>query len=71
MNLVKNLKIGQRVRAIKINDPHTRVLSGECGTIKFIDDLETIHVHWDSGASLGIIPEIDEFEIIAHQTQTL
>jgi len=71
MNLVKNLRVGQRVRAIQINDPYTRIKSGECGTIRFIDDLETIHVNWDSGSVLGIIPEIDEFEIIAHQSQTL
>lgn len=71
MNLVKNLRIGQRVRAIQINDAYATIKSGECGTIKFIDDLETIHVQWDSGSNLGIIPEIDQFEIIAHQTQTL
>jgi hypothetical protein len=71
MNLVKNLRVGQRVRAIQINDPYTRIKSGECGTIHFIDDLETIHVNWDSGSILGIIPEIDEFEIIPYQSQTL
>lgn len=71
MNLVKNLRVGQRVRAIQINDPYTEIKSGECGTIRFIDDFNTIHVKWDSGSMLGIIPEIDEFEIIAHQSQTL
>ena len=71
MNLVKNLRIGQRVRAIQINDPYTKIESGEYGTINFIDGFNTIHVNWDSGSTLGIIPEIDEFEIIAHQSQTL
>lgn len=61
---VKDLKIGQRVRAIKIEDPYTDIKSGDCGTINFIDDFDTIHVKWDSGSILGIIPGIDEYEII-------
>lgn len=68
---LKELKIGQRVKAIQIKDPYTELKSGDCGTINFIDDFDTIHVNWDSGLYLGIIPEIDVFEIIAHQTQTL
>jgi len=71
INPFQTFQIGQRIKAIQINDPYTKIQSGEHGTINFIDDFNTIHVNWDSGSTLGVIPEIDEFEIIAHQTQTL
>lgn len=70
-------KIGQRIRAIKIEDPYTEIQSGATGTIAFVDDFDTLHIDWDNGSRLGIIPGIDTFEmiddeeIIAHQTHTL
>jgi uncharacterized Zn ribbon protein len=64
MKSIKNLKIGQKVRAIKIEDPYTEIEAGSEGTITFIDDFGTIHVKWDSGRTLGIIPEVDKYEVI-------
>lgn len=77
MKRSKNYKIGQRIRAIKVEDPYTDIQLGATGTIAFVDDFDTLHVDWDDGHRLGIIPGIDEFEIIdneeiiAHQTHTL
>jgi hypothetical protein len=34
------------------------------GTIASIDDAGTLHVSWDSGWSLGLIPSQDEFTIL-------
>lgn len=34
---------------------------GTKGVVKIIDDLGTIHMKWETGSSLGLIPGIDEF----------
>ena len=34
------------------------------GAIDYIDDAPQIHVNWENGSSLALIPEVDKFEII-------
>lgn len=41
-----------------------RLRKGYTGTINHIDDIGTIHVRWDVGSTLGIIPGIDTFRVI-------
>lgn len=52
---------GSRIRFISSTDPYTKLSEGEEGTVDFIDDLGTVHVSWDSGSSLGLIPGEDRF----------
>jgi hypothetical protein len=33
------------------------------GTIIMVDSMGTIHVSWDNGRTLGVIPDEDDFEI--------
>ena len=40
--------------------------AGTIGTITNIDDAGTIHVKWETGSSLGLIPSIDVFEVIRY-----
>ena len=54
---------GKRVRLIFMRDEST-VKSGDEGTVRYEDDMGQIHVDWDSGSTLAIIPEVDEFEWI-------
>jgi hypothetical protein len=54
---------GKRVRIIEMIDDYA-VPEGTEGTILHTDDAGTIHVHWDNGRMLGIIPEIDKYEIL-------
>jgi len=56
--------IGKRIRLIKMDDPYTKLVNDDEGTITGIDGIGQIMVKWDNGSSLSIIPEIDEFEII-------
>jgi len=57
---------GDRVRLVSCSDPYTRLRPGDVGTVTFIDDLGTVHVKWDSGASLGIVAEAgDRVEKVA------
>ena len=41
---------------------------GTIGTVDFIDDAGTIHMSWETGSSLGLIPETDSFEVIKEET---
>lgn len=34
------------------------------GIIDYVDDAPQIHVNWENGSSLALIPEVDKFEII-------
>jgi len=52
-------KVGDRVKLIHTRDPYTKLESGARGTVKFIDSLGTIHVQWDNGPNLGMIPGED------------
>jgi Domain of unknown function (DUF4314) len=48
--------VGTRVLLVRTTDEYTRLQPGATGTVNFIDDLGTIHVRWDDGSSLGIVP---------------
>lgn len=56
--------IGKRVRLIFMYDEYSKLVKGDMGTIRFIDDIGTIHVNWDKGSTLGLIPNVDEYEIL-------
>ena len=47
---------GTRVELTKMNDPYrTDLVPGCRGTVRFVDDMGTIHVSWDIGSSLGVV----------------
>lgn len=54
---------GTRVRLIAMDDRQAPPRGTE-GTVQFVDDAGTIHVQWDTGSSLGLIPGTDEWEVI-------
>ena len=54
---------GMRVEMVAMDDPQP-IERGTRGTIEFVDDMGTIHVKWDNGRGLGIVPDVDEFKII-------
>ena len=64
MNEVYNKFIGKRIRLISTNDEYTSLKFGDLGTINFVDDTGTIFVEWDNGSNLGLLPDVDRFEII-------
>lgn len=60
-----NADVGKRVELIFMNDPYPgKLASGSLGTIKAIDSIGQIHVSWDCGSSLALVPEVDRFNII-------
>ncbi len=50
---------GARVELVEMTDPYSRLVPGDRGTVKSVDDTGTIHVSWDRGGSLGILYGID------------
>jgi hypothetical protein len=50
---------GTRVVLIQMDDPYSKLLPGDKGTVRCVDDIGTIHVTWDRGSSLGIVYGVD------------
>ena len=55
---------GDRIRLINMDDPYSPVEPGTEGTVRMVDDLGTVHVNWDNGRTLGVVPDVDEYELI-------
>ena len=53
-NLRKEYPEGTRLSLISMDDPYSKLLPGDRGTVKSVDDAGTIHVRWDRGSSLGV-----------------
>jgi len=58
------VKIGDRVVLVYTSDPHTANKPGVKGTVSWIDAMGTVHVKWDNGSHLGLIPGEDAFDIV-------
>lgn len=50
-----------RVQMVSDMDDIQAVPVGSIGVVTGVDDFGTIHVNWETGSSLGIIPEFDQF----------
>jgi hypothetical protein len=52
---------GTRIVLGEMSDPYAPVPPGTRGTVKFVDDMGTIHPQWDNGRTLGLIYGEDSF----------
>ena len=55
--------IGTRLELINMEDAQA-VPSGTKGRVVCVDDMGTIHMKWDNGRTLGLIPGVDSFKKI-------
>lgn len=55
--------MGCRVKLIHMNDFQAPP-AGTLGTVRFVDDMGSIHVSWDRGGSLALIAGEDMWEKI-------
>ena len=46
--------IGTRIELVSMNDPYTKLVPGDQGTVELVDDIGTIHVRWDCGSGLDV-----------------
>lgn len=61
---MKNNLEGKRIEVISTTDEYATLKPGDKGTVSFVDDLGTIHVTWDNGSSLGLVPGEDRYKFI-------
>ena len=59
--------VGTRIELISMEDPYAPVPSGTKGTVVCVDDMGTIHMKWDNGRTLGLIPGEDSFRKIEEE----
>lgn len=57
-------RVGRRVRLRYCSDTYAANPPGLEGTVTFVDDTGTLHVQWDNGSTLGLIPGVDRWEEI-------
>lgn len=50
--------VGCRVELINMDDSQAPPV-GTCGTVYGVDDVGTVHVHWDNGCGLGVVYGVD------------
>ena len=55
---------GQRIRLLHMEDQYQPVPDGTEGSVEFVDDAGQIHMKWDNGRTLALIPGVDRFELI-------
>lgn len=63
-NIKKYYKTGQKVRLIKMYDYIAPIPPLTIGIIEYIDDIGQIHINWNNGSKLALVPNVDEFEIL-------
>jgi hypothetical protein len=54
---------GKRITLIRMGDDPNPIKAGDQGTIRGEDGMGQIHVDWDNGRSLALIPGTDVYTI--------
>lgn len=52
---------GTRIHLINMDDPYAPVPSGTRGTVDHCDGAGQLHMIWDNGRTLALIPGVDDF----------
>lgn len=60
---------GIRIRLNHMDDPYAPVPPGTTGSVAFVDDAGNVHMKWDNGRSLSLIPGEDSFTIITNREE--
>jgi hypothetical protein len=70
---LSNVKIGDKIRIIRVADPYMGIKSGEIGTVvdtsmSKVADLEGLRlvmwIKWESGRETAIVARMDSFEVL-------
>lgn len=56
---------GTRIELVSMYDPYSPVAPGMIGAVHHVDDAGTLHMRWDNGRTLGIVPEADQFRVLS------
>lgn len=61
-------EVGDPVELVHTDDEHTQLKPGDHGIIAHIDAVGTVHVQWENGSCLGMIPGKDRIRHAAPRT---
>lgn len=53
-----------RIVCDKMEDDPRPIKEGSIGTVTLIDGIGQIHVSWDNGRSLALVPGVDKYHTI-------
>ena len=74
-NFVKFIKEqyppGTRIRLNSMDDPCLPSAPGTEGEVDFVDDIGQLHMKWDNGRTLALVPGEDSFSILPPKLTTL
>jgi hypothetical protein len=56
------MKRGDRIELVHTGDPYTNLKPGDRGTVAMVDSMGTVHVRWDNGSNLGLVPGEDAWK---------
>ena len=62
--LRKQYPVGTKIRLISMRNEKYPILPGTIGEVTHIDDMGSIHMKWQNGSSLALIPEVDSFKVL-------
>lgn len=63
-SLRRRYPVGTRIELLSMEDPYNPVPPGTKGTVQCVDDAGSIHMKWDNGRTLAVIPGEDSFRKI-------
>ena len=58
---------GTRIMLLQMGDDPHPVEPNTRGTVKFVDDMGTLHCNFDNGRQLGVVPGEDSFRKLTEQ----
>ena len=61
--LRKQYPKGTKLQMITMGNEKYPVPPGTVGEVTYIDDIGSIHMKWENGSSLAIIPKVDSFRV--------
>lgn len=61
-----NYPPGTRIELIHMDD-NWAVPPGTRGTVEHVDDAGQIHMKWDNGRTLAIVPQVDKYRKLTQQ----
>lgn len=62
--LRKDYPAGTKIQLISMRDEKYPVLPGTVGEVTHIDDAGSVHMKWQNGSCLALIPEVDSFRVV-------
>jgi hypothetical protein len=61
--------VGTKIELISMDDPYAPIEAGMQGVIDLVDDAGGIHMQWDNGRTLALVPGEDQFKVIVESPE--